>query len=741
MIANCTGKRSRIKAVFFCLKVLFLFMGIGKLIAQKINIEPSNYAEKVNTQIGYKGKGFGVNELYLEAGFTFPGAMYPFGMVQFTPTFFDEGKGFVVNQLSGAGCRHMGNFPTLPLTGELKVSPDNMMNLPVTFNIQKAVAGYFNVKLGNGINCELSATKRTGIVKYTYPSSESLATVIIGSGINATSIKDAGIKITSSHTCEGYADGGDFCGIKTNYKVYFVAEFDNSAVAFGTWKHNQLNKNLRSATGDNSGAYFTFDVSQQKNIQYKFAISYVSIENARQNLQSENSSWNFGVVKKEAQQAWNNYLGKIKVTGGSNDLTTQFYTHLYHVFAHPSLFSDVNGDYIGADNKVHVTKRNCYTAFSNWDTYRTQIQLISLLAPEETSDMITSLIYFASQSGEGLPRWVLANIETGIMQGDPSAILIANAYAFGARKFDIRKALSIMRKGAEIPGTGSQGIETRPYLESYLKHGYINASMQLEYTSSDFAIGKFALKALKDSSLYSRYLHRAQSWKNLYNPSTTWMQSRNEDGSWKNQEVDWREASYKNYFWMVPYNLKGLIDTIGGKQVAETRLDSFFMKLNADYSQQWFASGNEPDFQVPWVYNWAGAPYKTQSLIKRIIKEQYKNKDNGLPGNDDLGAMGAWYVFANIGLYPMIPGEGGFTINSPSFSSVKIYLPRGKIINISGGSEKLPYITSLRVNGKVWNKTWIPLSQLENGGSIQFSLSALPEKKWGINQEPPSFNR
>ena len=714
---------------------------MGKLIAQKPDNRSTNYAEKVNTVIGFKGKGFGVNELYLEAGFTFPGAMYPFGMVQFTPTFFDEGKGFVVNQLSGAGCRHMGNFPTLPLTGELQTSPDNMMKLPVTFNIQKAVAGYFKVRLGNGINCELSATKRTGMVKYTYPSSENQATIIIGSGINATSIKDASIKITGNNTCEGYADGGDFCGIKTNYKVYFVAAFDTKVTFSGTWEHNQLNKNAKSAAGDNSGAYFTFDVSQQKNIQYKFAISYVSLENARQNLISENNDWNFNVVKENAQQAWNKYLGKIEVSGGSKELTTQFYTNLYHAFAHPSLFSDVNGEYIGADNTIHTTKKDYYTAFSNWDTYRTQIQLISLLAPEETSNMITSLLEFASQSGGGLPRWVLANIETGIMQGDPTSILISNAYAFGARKFDTRKALSIMRRGAEIPGTVSQGLETRPYLNSYLKKGYMNASMQLEYTSADFAIGKFALQVFKDTSLYSKYLHRAQSWKNLYNPATAWMQSRNEDGSWKNQEEDWREASYKNYFWMVPYNLKGLIDTIGGKQVAETRLDSFFMKLNADYSQQWFASGNEPDFQVPWVYNWAGAPYKTQSLIKRIIKEQYRNKDNGLPGNDDLGAMGAWYVFANIGLYPMIPGDGGFTINSPSFSSVKIHLPSGKVINISGGSETLPYITSLKVNGKVWNNTWVPLRELEKGGSIQFSLSAIPEKKWGTNSEPPFFNK
>jgi predicted alpha-1,2-mannosidase len=267
----------------------------------------------------------------------------------------------------------------------------------------------------------------------------------------------------------------------------------------------------------------------------------------------------------------------------------------------------------------------------------------------------------------------------------------------------------------------------------------MNASMQLEYTSADFAIGRFAWQAFKDSSLYATYLKRAQSWKNLYNPATAWMQSRNEDGSWKDQRDDWREASYKNYFWMIPYNLKGLIDTIGGKQVAEKRLDDFFIKLNADYSQEWYAAGNEPDFEVPWVYNWVGAPYKTQLLLRRIIKEQYKNKDNGLPGNDDLGAMGAWYVFATIGLYPMIPGDAGFTINSPSFESVKIHLPSGKVIAISGGSETKPYINSLKINGRIWNSTWIPLEKLKKGGSLQFSLSDTPAKEWGTREEPPSF--
>ena len=726
-------------------KIFFSFLliaGLYNAIGQQTDNRKVNYAEKVNTLIGSKGKGHGISDLYLEAGFTFPGAMYPFGMVQFTPTFFNASKGFVVNQLSGAGCPNMGNFPTMPLSGKITASPDDMNQLSIGNTFEKGEAGYFKVKLNTGIDCELTATKRTGMAKYHFSPTEKYATVIIGSGINATKITTAHIRITDAHSCEGSADGGSFCGIATNYKIFFVAQFDQDAFLSGTWKNKKIHTDSLAVDGNNSGAYFTFDVSQNKTLQYKFGISYVSVENARQNLKAENNQWNFSVIKTKAQNAWNTYLSKIEVSGSSEVLTRQFYTNLYHAFAHPSLFNDINGEYMGPDYKVHNTKTAYYTAFSNWDTYRTQIQLISLLAPERASEMIGSLIDFATQSNGGLPRWVMANVETGIMQGDPTSILISNAYAFGAKNFNYKQAFQLMRKGAEIPGTNAApDIETRPYLKAYLEKGYINASMQLEYASADFAIGEFALQALKDTALYAAYLQRAQHWKNLYNPANKWLQSRNEDGSWKNLEMDMREASYKSYFWMVPFNLGKLIDTIGGKQFAANRLDSFFVQLNADYNQPWFAAGNEPDFQVPWIYNWVGTPDKTQLVVKRIIKEQYADKDNGLPGNDDLGAMGAWYVFANIGLYPVIPGIGGFAINSPSFPVIKIHLPDNKDLIIRGGSETKPYISSLYVNGKIWNKSWIPLAILKNAKTLVFSLSDLPVNIWGTRDELPSFNK
>jgi predicted alpha-1,2-mannosidase len=264
--------------------------------------------------------------------------------------------------------------------------------------------------------------------------------------------------------------------------------------------------------------------------------------------------------------------------------------------------------------------------------------------------------------------------------------------------------------------------------------------MELEYTSADFAIGQFALQALHDKTLYKKYLRRAQYWKNLYNPETGWLNSRNPDGSWKKYDADWREATYNSYFWMVPYNLGTLIDTIGGKKIAQKRLDTLFTRLNATYYQDWFAAGNEPDFEVPWCYNWAGAPYKAQAVVRRIIRGQYSDRANGLPGNDDLGAMGAWYVFANLGLYPEIPGIGGFSINGPSFPHIKIHLPGGTV-DITGGSESKYYIRSLKLNGETYDNTWLPWEKISHGARLSYKLKKHPNKDWGVSTDPPSFDR
>ncbi len=686
------------------------------LAARGAELPGTGLAGIVDTRIGTEGVG-------LASGYCYPGATYPFGMVQFTPSYFSKRSGFVINQLSGAGCEHMGNFPVFPVKGPLEASPDNILKYRVDVSGEHGHAGYYEATVQNDIRAMLTVTERTGMALFEYPEEGDLGTVIIGAGIAATPIEQAAVVITGPNSCEGYAEGGTFCGIRTPYKVYFVAEFDAEAVESGIWKDEVFHPGARFAEGANSGIYFTFDVSGYKKIQYKVGVSYVSVENARLNLAAENPGWDFDDVRYAAEQEWNKYLSLIQVSGTNSDRTVQFYTHLYRSFIHPNVCSDVNGEYMDADFRVHRT--------------RTQIQLLSILVPDIASDIVVSHQLFAEQSGGAFPRWVMANIETGVMQGDPTSILVSNAWAFGARNYDPKPLWRIMRTTAEVPEAKSQDVEARPGLKQYLDKGYYNASEQLEYTSADFAIGQFALRAVGDEFASWRYFHFARSWKNLYNPETNWLQSRHPDGSWKRLGDDWRESTYKNYFWMVPYDINGLVEIIGGRGVAEQRLDEFFVRLDAGYRDEWFASGNEPSFQIPWVYNWIGRPDKASHVINRTLNEMYSSKRNGLPGNDDLGTMGAWYVFACIGMYPMIPGIGGFTLNTPIFEEVRITLPNGTI-GITGGSEKNIYTTGLKLDGRPYDSTWIDWDELKNGARLEYTTSSKPGK-WGTSVAPPSF--
>lgn len=693
----------------------------------------NGYAAKVNTLIGTRGVG-------LASGYLYPGATYPFGMVQFTPTYFAKRGGFVINQLSGGGCAHMGNFPTFPLRGALDRSPGNIIDHRVNVTDERGHAGLYQAKVQDSIAASLTVTERTGMAEYVFPASDNKGTVIIGAGVAATPTENACVVVTSPRSCEGYAMGGTFCGIETPYRVYFVAEFNADAVQSGTWKGDRLFPGATFAEGAVSGVYFTFDLPADRTLDYKVGVSYVSVENARENLRAENPGWDFRAVASAAESRWNECLGRIEVEGTNPDRITQFYSHLYHALIHPNVCSDVNGEYTGADDMVHTVKGGKqYTSFSNWDTYRTQIQLLSMLEPEVASDVVVSHQKFAEQSGGSFPRWVMANVETGVMQGDPSSILVANAWAFGARNYDPHALLRIMRKGAEEPGAKSQEVLTRPGLKQYLDKGYYDASVQLEYTSADFAIGQFALRACGDVFLSWRYFAVAQSWKNLFNPATGWLQSRNEDGSWRNPGDDWRESTYPNYFWMVPYDLGGLVGMIGADE-AERRLDHLFRRLDAGYGDEWFACGNEPSFQIPWTYHWLGKPWKSQQIINRVLNEQYSSAVDGLPGNDDLGTMGAWYVFACMGIYPQIPGVGGFALHTPLFSNVTVHLGNGHDIHLRGGSEKNIYTEALHLNGQPHASAWVDWSALENGAILQFTTSAKPGSKWGTAILPPSFH-
>ena len=706
--------------------ILYLFFSVA--YSQQLS-------EIVDTRIGTKGES-------LACGYSIIGATYPFGMVQFTPSFFSPQKGFVVTQLSGAGCSNMGNFPVVPLAGNLEISPNDMNSLEPFTDINNSSAGYLSVNSKKDITSRLTVTKRAAIAQFEFKESDN-GTIIIGSGVNSSNekyIKNSFVNITSKSTCEGFTEGGEFCGTETPYKVYFAAEFDRPANELGTWSGNELTQSLNNE-GQNSGAFFTFSTDKNKEVNYKIAISFVSIENAKENLKSENLNTTFDGYLINTQNVWNKHLGKIKISTTNEDKKVQFYTNFYHSLIHPNIVSDVNGDYMGADFKVYNNSngKEHYSSFSVWDTYRTQAQLLAMLFPKESSEMMQSLVNFAEQAG-GYGRWILANIETGIMQGDPTPILISNSFAFGAKDFDLKKAYKYMYKGAMEPRVNSQKQEIRPYLTEYINNGHTFASMMLEYTSSDFAIGQFALQALNKKNDAKLFVDRSQNWNNIYNPKIKWLNSKYPNNIWKDITHDWREGSYKNYFWMVPYNLKGLINKIGGNEFAEKRLDTLFTRLDAKYEDDWFAAGNEPDFQVPWTYNWISKPNKTSQTISRILNEQYNSSVSGLPGNDDLGTMGAWYVFASIGLYPMIPGVGGFSINIPAFENISIDLPNNNFLKINKTGPDNFFIKSLSFNDTSHNSTWINWNKISKGGVLSFEITNNNQSNWGTNKSPPSFN-
>ena len=691
------------------------------------------YYNYVDTKIGSKGTG-------LACGYNFVGPTYPFGMVQFTPSFFSPNRGFVITQLNGAGCSNMGNFPILPISGKLNVSPNDMNGYEKYEKIRNSTAGYLSLSMKDNIDVDLTVSKRSGVAKFDF-SESALGTLVVGSGINSsesTKIKDAYIKITSPNSVEGYTQGGDFCGTEIDYKIFFAAEFSHDAIECGTWKDKKIfQKKLMK--GKNSGAYFTFNTSIDKDIVYQIAISFVSIENAKENLRSEKQFADFDFCKKETQKIWDKNLSKIIIKSNSKDKLTQFYTHLYHSMIHPNIVSDINGEYMGADYNIkRVEKgRDHYSSFSVWDTYRTQGQLVAILFPKESSDMMESLVNFAKEAG-GYGRWILANIETGIMQGDPTPILISNSYAFGGDDFDVESAYKYMKKGALQLRLKSQKQEIRPYLNEYINYGHTFASMSLEYCSSDFAIAQFAKNAMSNNVDYLFFKKRSQNWKNLYNPKTKWLNSRYPNGVWKDKTHDWREGTFKNYFWMVPHNLRTLIDTIGGNDFAEKRLDSLFTRLDADYHQDWFAAGNEPDFQVPWIYNWIKKGQKTNDVINRIIDEMYSSEEDGLPGNDDLGTMGAWYVFASLGLYPLIPGVGGFSTNIPQFVESKITLGNGNFLNISKDDANGKFLNKMELNKAPLESSWVSWSKIKFGGEMKFFTSNSSRKN-NFTKEPPSF--
>ena len=506
----------------------------------------------------------------------------------------------------------------------------------------------------------------------------------------------------------------------------------------------------------------------------KVGISYVSLENARLNLETEQSeNDNIESISKRGYEAWKNALAKIEIESQDKDLLTTFYTALYHSQFHPNIFSDVNGEYAGFDGKVHKVEQgqqNQYANFSGWDVYRSQLQLVSLLQPERGSDIAQSLLNQANQYGGVWDRWTHNSGPTGVMSGDPATVAIANFVAFGSDQFQVDKAYSSLVKAATVPteydlsdvGKPIFSRGQKPSLDQWLNLHYISdssnswegASETLEQASAYFALSQLSARLGKEAD-HDLFLAQSGYWKNLFNPNATselgYLQGRNPDGSWKenfNPTKDiFVEGSPLQYLWMVPFDGSGLFKILGGMEKATDRLDHFFHKEDGNWAL--YRSGgaysdvsNQPSINAPWMYLFAGKAYKTQETLRATLSLLWKPTTTGIPGQDDLGEMSSWYVFTALGMYPLYPGRAEMVLGSPIFANVKINRSKGDIkILAENASPENIYVDGLKVDGKESLNSWLTEEFIKKGGTLKFRMSKTPNINFGnIEHIPPSFS-
>jgi predicted alpha-1,2-mannosidase len=726
----------------------------------------ANPVDHVDTLIGTGTGGETVGEIN-----NFPGATVPFGMVQYSPDTvgnyagYNYGNprstGFSMTHAS-VGCAAFGDISMLPTTTPIGSQPWNAWERIAHDDTEQGVPGYYTVRFpASGVTAELTATTRTGIGRFRYPRNGRSALFHVRSGASLAGNSRSTIQIGDDNTTiTGWATSGGFCDKNNTYTVYFAMKFSQPFTSYGTWDGYTVYAGARSAASPYAGGYVAFPAGSV--VEVRTAISYVGIDGAQANLEAEGKA-SFHDARAAAISQWNATLSCIAVAGRNADNIETFYTSLYRSLLHPNTFNDVDGRYIGFDGFIHSVAEGHtqYTNFSDWDTYRGVAALQGLLFPKQASDMAQSLVNDAEQSGS-FPRWALANSATGEMTGDSVVPLIVNLYAYGGKDFDLQTALRFMVNAATNGGVGLGGYVERPGIATYLQLGYLpdtagfgaGASVTLEWSVDDFAISRFA-ESLGDTATAAEFQNRAQYWQNLFNPSTRYISPRDTTGFFPSgpgfvesplgfAQEGYDEGNAEQYVWWVPQNVAGLVTALGGRAAVAGRLDRFTKELNVGPKEPYLWAGNEPSFGVSWLYNYIGQPWQTQLTVDRV-RGLFGPTPDGEPGNDDLGALSSWYVWAALGLFPSTPGTPILTVNTPLFDRVVIALPNGKFIRISApgasGPPHLKYIAGLGIDGRPTDRTWMPESIIRTGGEIKFSLAAYPNKVWGTAESsaPPSF--
>ena len=713
-------------------------------------------------------------------GTTNPGAVTPNGMMSVVPfnvmgsdlNVFDKDSrwwsapyeynnkfftGYAHVALSGVGCPEASSLLTMATSGDLDV---NYFTYGTEYTDETASPGYYSNRLTKyGIKTEVTATTRTSCERYTFPAGK--GNIILNLGQGLTNECGAMVRRVSDTEIEGFKLLGTFCyTTQAVFPIYFVMRVSKAPTSEGPWKFQpalsgveaewtpddgtyKLYENYyREVAGDNIGYRFCYDgLKEGEQITVHMGVSFVSIENARENLEAEQKGMDFDRMHAAAVNRWNSDLERIRIEGGTKDQQTIFYTALYHALIHPSTISDVNGEYPKMESAgVGKSDHTRYTIFSLWDTYRNLHQLLTLVYPERQTDMLRTMVGMYEDWG-WLPRWELFGRETFTMEGDPAAIVIADSWIKGLRDFDIEKAYEGMLKSATTEGANNP---IRRDIDPYIKDGFIplwyfssdlsgdnSVSHALEYCSADYAIAQLA-DSLGDKKRAKEFLKRSQSYRRYFCKEHGTLRPLTKEGEFlgdfdpatgKNFEnvPGFHEASAWCYTFAVPHDIKGLTKLMGGKR-------GFINSLQGVFDNDLYDPANEPDIVYAYLFSrFKGEEWRTQKEVKKILDNNYKNAPDGIPGNDDTGTMSAWAVFSMMGLYPDCPGEPYYTITTPVFDKVTIKTSKGEItIKCDRPTEECHYIENISLNGK---KSGYRLThkQLLDNANIELKLKKEPK--------------
>jgi predicted alpha-1,2-mannosidase len=715
-------------------------------------------------------------------GHTFPGATVPYGMVQLSPDTRLNGwdacsgyhasdraiLGFSHTHLSGTGIGDYGDILFMPTTGKQLLiqgtaeNPDEGYASPKVMGSESAAPGYYTVRLNDyDIKVELTATAHAGFHKYTFPARAKNAGLIIDVGHTLQSHHNEinQIEIINDHEIRGYKVTR---GWARDHHVYFHAVFSKPFV-YQLAHGKTIVKGDKKINAIGAKALLQFPKIPGQDVLVKVGISSVDYDGAKNNVQQEITSWDFGSIKDDAAKQWNVWLSRIDLKGGSSDQQKIFYTALYHTAMSPNVFTDHDGRYRGMDKKIHQSRQGSgnYTVFSLWDTFRAFHPLMTIINPSMNEAWIRSMLMKYEESG-ALPMWELASNETGTMIGYNSVPVIVDAYIKGHRNFDVEKAY----KAIIHASTYDTSIV---FFDDEVKHGimpkakYYNeklgfipsdkenesVSKALEFAYNDWCIAQMA-KALGKDSDYKKFSERSKRYVRYFDAKTGFMRGVNTDGSWKSpfnprfsnhRKDEYVEGNSWQWSWFVPHDVPGLIALHGGKDQFLKKLDSLFEvssvvdgeNSSADISGLigQYAHGNEPSHHITYLYAHAGQPWKTQHLVDSILHTLYFNDANGLSGNEDCGQMSAWFALSSLGIYQVSPGSPVYTLGRPLFNEATIHLESGKNFTVRAinNSRVNKYVAEVKLNGVTLQQPFITHEEIISGGMLEFTMSAHPQKK------------